>query len=75
MANVYSHALTAPARGRNIPLPEAAALHREWSAALFIWATLPAGSRKRTKVCRQLLELRGRLDASAASLIEEVAHA
>jgi hypothetical protein len=66
--------LLASAHGRN-PAPEAAALHHEWSAALCIWAALSAGSRKRTKVCRELLELRGRHDASAASLIEEVAHA
>jgi hypothetical protein len=65
-------ALTVPARGRNIPLPDAAALHHEWSAALFIWAALPAGSAKRAKVCRQLLELRGRLDACVSSIAEEV---
>ena len=69
-----SLALSAPARGRN-PAPGAAALEQECLAALFIWAGLPAGSAKRTKVCRHPLELRGRLDASASSVSEEVHHA
>ena len=69
-----SLALSAPARGCNIPLPEAAAVDNELSAALHIWAALPAGSRKRAKVCRQLLELRGCLDASASSIAEKVHH-
>jgi hypothetical protein len=69
-----AHAVTAPACGRNIPTPEAAALDHECLAALSIWAALPAGSARRAKVCRQLVELRGRLDASAASIGEEVHH-
>jgi hypothetical protein len=67
-------ALLAPAHGRNLPLIQAAALEHECLAALSIWAALPAGSAKRTKVCRQLLELRRRLDASASLIAQEVAH-
>lgn len=69
-----SHSLSAPRSGRNYAL-DAAALHHEWSAALSIWAALPAGSAKRAKVCRQLVELRGRLDAPAPSAAKEVHHA
>lgn len=65
--------LLASTRGRN-PTPEAAALEQECLAALSIWAVLPPGSAKRARVCRQLIELRGRLDAAAA-IAEEVRHA
>jgi hypothetical protein len=68
-----SLALLAPARGRNLPLPQAATLYHEWSAALSIWAALPPGSRKEPAVCRQLLELRDRLGVPASTM--EAAHA
>jgi len=66
-----AHALSAPQQGRNpiTPTLEAAALHHEWSAALCVWASLPPGSAREYKVCRQLLELRERL------VIGEAGHA
>jgi hypothetical protein len=66
-----AHALSALQQGRNpaAPTPATAALHHEWSAALCVWASLPPCSRKEPKVCRQHLELRGRL------LVGEAGHA
>ena len=67
-----SLALSAPARGRNTPLRDVAALKQECLAPLSIWAALPGGSPNRQKVYRQPIELCGRLDAS--SIAEEVGH-
>jgi hypothetical protein len=65
------HALSAPREGCN---PAPAVLH-EWRAAVFVWATLPPGSRKEPKVCRHLLELQVRLGSEVSLLAQEVAHA
>jgi hypothetical protein len=57
--------------GRNSSLtfhPVTAALDHQWAAAVSVCALSP-GFRKEPKVCRQLLELRGRL------VIVEAGHA
>lgn len=73
-----THALSAPLQGRNPPPalnPETAALHAEWAAAVAVWVTLPAGSRREEKARAQLLELRGRLSRTASAGGQEVRHA
>jgi hypothetical protein len=66
-----THALSAPREGCN-PIP--VALH-EWRAAVFVWATLPPGSRRHTLACKQVLELQTRLGPEAVLLAQEAAHA
>jgi hypothetical protein len=66
-----SHCLSAPRPGCN-PVP--VALH-EWRAAVFVWSSLPPGSRKHTLASRQLLELQSRLGPEAVLLAQEAAHA
>ena len=73
-----AHALSAPLQGRNPPPalhPETAALQHEWRAAFCVWASLPPGSLKETKVCRQILELQARLGPEASLIAQEAAHA
>ena len=70
-------ALSAPLQGRNPPPalnPQTAALHAEWAAAVAVWVTLPAGSRREEKARAHLLELKGRLNRMASTSRQEVRH-
>jgi hypothetical protein len=72
-----AHALSAPISGRNPSpalYPETAALQHEWRAAFCVWAALPPGSSKESKVCRQILELQARLGMLDSLATREVRH-